>query len=103
MPTPLAGTALVSSTYYVFFTTCTITASMIMYKDWEASAAGSITIQVIAFSTLIIGIYVLTITRDSPPGCAAGMRSVLGRSNRGLEYQLCEVDEKDVDDEKSAV
>lgn len=90
------NTALVSSTYYVFFTTCTITASMIMYKDWEASAAGSISIQVVGLLTLVMGIYILTITRDSPPGCAAGMRALLGRSPIvGSQYQLCEVEEKD--------
>ena len=83
--------------YYVFFTTCTITASMIMYKDWEASAAGSISIQVLAFGTLIVGIYILTVTRDSPPGCAAGLRAVLCRAHvgGGTQYQLCDVEEKD--------
>ena len=88
------NTALVSSTYYVCFTTCTITASMIMYKDWEASAGSSITVQVVGFLTLVVGVYILTVTRDSPAGCSAGWRAVLGRSHK-LEYQLCEVDEKD--------
>jgi len=89
------NTALVSSTYYVFFTTCTITASMIMYRDWEATAAGSITVQVLAFSTLVVGIYILTITRDAPPGCAHGLRAVLGRRATAAQYQLCDVEEKD--------
>ena len=96
------GTALVSSVYYVFFTTCVIAASMIMYRDWEASAAGSITVQVLAFCALIVGIYILTVTRDSAPGCSAGLRAVLGRSNRH-DYQMCDVEEKDADDEKNAV
>ncbi|KOO21141.1 magnesium transporter nipa2-like protein [Chrysochromulina tobinii] len=47
------NTAVVSSTYYVFFTTCTITASMIMYKDWEGQAAGTITVQVAGFMVLM--------------------------------------------------
>ena len=94
------NTALVSSTYYVFFTTCTITASMIMYKDWEASAAGSITVQVLAFITLIVGIYVLTVTRDAPSGCANGMRAITTRgrsyvSSPHATYQLCDVDDKE--------
>ena len=91
------NTALVSSTYYVFFTTCTITASMIMYKDWEGIAAGSITVQVLAFLTLIVGIYMLTVTRDAPPGCAAGLRAItsFGRWHANAQYQLCDVEEKD--------
>ena len=70
------NTAVVSSTYYVFFTTCTITASMIMYKDWEGQAAGTITVQVAGFMVLMVGVYLLTVTRDAEPGCAAGMRVV---------------------------
>ena len=88
------STALVSSTYYVIFTTCTIAASMIMYKDWEASQAGTITIQVLGFSTLVLGVYILTVTRDAPPGCRPGWQAILGRA-RQSEYQLCDSDEKD--------
>jgi hypothetical protein len=91
------NTALVSSSYYVCFTTCTITASMIMYKDWEATAGSSITVQVLAFLTLVVGVYILTVTRDAPAGCAAGWRAVLGRSHK-LEYQLCDIDEKDIEE-----
>jgi len=87
-------TALVSSTYYVFFTTCTIAASMIMYKDWEGQAGGSITAQVLAFCVLVVGIYILTVTRESQAGCAAGLRAVM-RRDRKPDYQLCDVDEKD--------
>ena len=96
------NTSLVSSTYYVFFNLCTITASMIMYKDWEGLAGSYITVQVIAFCTLVVGVYILTVTRDAPPGCAHGLRAVLGRGGHvtqhgsgGPQYQLCDVDEKD--------
>ena len=57
------NTALVSSTYYVFFTTCTIAASMIMYREWESQTVGSITTQCIGFGMLVLGIYILTATR----------------------------------------
>ena len=33
---------MVSSVYYVLFTVCTVTASTIMYKDWENQTAASI-------------------------------------------------------------
>ena len=52
-------------------------------------------VQVLAFLTLIVGIYILTVTRDSPPGCVAGMRAIAGRSSASSQYQLCDVDEKD--------
>ena len=74
------GTAIVSSVYYVLFTLCTVTASMIMYKDWENQTATSISWQVVGFLVLVLGVYVLTATKDSRPGCAAGMQAVLGRT-----------------------
>jgi len=92
------NTAIVSSTYYGCFTTCTITASMIMYKDWEGQGAGSITIQVLGFLILMAGVYILTVTRDASTGCAAGLRNVLGRQ-RSAEYHLCETNEDDDDDQ----
>ena len=61
----------------------------------QASAAGSITVQVLGFLTLIVGIYILTVTRESPPGCANGLRAVLGRAPDKAQYQLCDVEEKD--------
>jgi len=98
------NTAIVSSTYYVFFTTCTITASMIMYKDWEGQAAGTITFQVLGFGVLMVGVYLLTVTRDSSPGCAAGLRTVLGREKtREQEYSLVQTAEDQKEEEESLV
>jgi len=93
------NTAVVSSTYYGCFTTCTITASMIMYKDWEGQGAGSITMQVTGFLILMAGVYILTVTRDASSGCSAGLRVLMGRQ-RSTEYQLCETydDEAAYDD-----
>ena len=73
---------------------------MIMYKDWEGQAAGSITFQVLGFVVLMVGVYLLTVTRDASPGCAAGLRTVLGRPPK-LEYSLVRTDEqKEGDDHK---
>ena len=67
------------------------------FEDWEASGAASITLQVMAFSTLVLGIYILTITREAAPGCKAGFRAVIGRdrpeSSLAAQYQLCDVEE----------
>lgn len=49
---------------------------MIMYKDWEGQAANSITVQVAGFLILMVGVYILTVTRDAAPGCAPGFRMV---------------------------
>jgi hypothetical protein len=73
---------------------------MIMYKDWEGVAGGSITVQVLGFFTLIAGIFILTVTRDAAPGCTDGtravMRSLLCGRSRKPQYELCDVDEKDI-------
>mmetsp|Transcript_34538 Transcript_34538/g.87635 ORF Transcript_34538/g.87635 Transcript_34538/m.87635 type:complete len:113 (-) Transcript_34538:99-437(-) len=89
------GTAIVSSVYYVFFTFCTVTASMIMYKDWENQTATSISWQVVGFIVLVLGVYVLTATKDSRPGCAAGMQAVLGGCNTP-EYKAVAVSDIEV-------
>ena len=36
--------------------------------------------QVVGFIVLVLGVYVLTATKDSRPGCAAGTQAVLGRT-----------------------
>jgi len=89
------GTAIVSSVYYVFFTFCTVTASMIMYKDWENQTATSISWQVVGFIVLVLGVYVLTATKDSRPGCASGMQAVLGGCNTP-EYKAVAVSDIEV-------
>ena len=53
----------------------------------------SISCQIMGFMMLVLGIYVLTSTKDAPPGCAAGLRTALGRTHKP-EYHLCDVDEK---------
>lgn len=68
---------------------------MIMYKDWEAQTASSITWQVLGFTLLVLGIYLLTATRDANPGLREGWRSVIGRDNLKPDYHLCDVEEKD--------
>jgi len=74
------NTTMVSSVYYVFFTLCTVTASMIMYKDWENQTASTIGWQMFSFAVLVVGVHLLSATKDSPPGCAAGWRVVVGPS-----------------------
>lgn len=55
-----------------------MTASMIMYNDWENQTASSIGAQLLGFFLIVLGVYILNATRDAQPGCAAGLRSMLG-------------------------
>ena len=71
------NTAMVSSIYYVFFTVCTISASTIMYKDWENLPAHAIGAQLASLLVLMLGVYVLQATKDTKPGCAAGRTAIL--------------------------
>lgn len=64
------NTAVVSPFYYVMFTTLTILASMIMFKDWDSQNAQYIVSEVCGFVTILCGTFLLHKTKDmgnSPP------------------------------------
>ncbi|EEC79521.1 hypothetical protein OsI_20604 [Oryza sativa Indica Group] len=51
------NTAIVSPIYYVMFTTLTILASVIMFKDWSGQSLGSITSEICGLIVVLSGIY----------------------------------------------
>ncbi|KAL1324360.1 hypothetical protein HN51_034524 [Arachis hypogaea] len=55
--------AIVSPVYYVMFTTLTIIASAIMFKDWSGQDATSIASEICGFITILSGTMILHITR----------------------------------------
>ncbi|KAK4774500.1 hypothetical protein SAY86_009435 [Trapa natans] len=61
--------AIVSPVYYVMFTTLTIIASVIMFKDWSGQNATSIASEICGFITVLSGTIILHSTREqeSPP------------------------------------
>ncbi|KAA0049138.1 hypothetical protein IC582_012451 [Cucumis melo] len=63
------NTAVVSPVYYVMFTSLTILASMIMFKDWDSQNASQIATELCGFVTILSGTFLLHKTRDmgSPP------------------------------------
>lgn len=61
----LFNTAMVTPTYYVLFTFCTLVTSVILYKGLKASAAQIVTI-VLAFFVICTGIFVLQMSRVDP-------------------------------------
>uniref|UniRef100_A0A803LGI0 Probable magnesium transporter n=1 Tax=Chenopodium quinoa TaxID=63459 RepID=A0A803LGI0_CHEQI len=56
--------ALVSPIYYVMFTTLTIAASAIMFKDWSGQDASSIASEICGFITVLTGTIILHATRE---------------------------------------
>ncbi|KAK4359013.1 hypothetical protein RND71_021242 [Anisodus tanguticus] len=61
------NTAVVSPIYYAMFTSLTILASAIMFKDWSGQSASSIVSVLCGFLTVLSGTMVLHSTRDPDP------------------------------------
>ncbi|XP_021679236.2 probable magnesium transporter NIPA6 [Hevea brasiliensis] len=59
--------AIVSPVYYVMFTTLTIIASAIMFKDWSGQNVSSITSELCGFITVLSGTIILHATREKEP------------------------------------
>ncbi|XP_047330657.1 probable magnesium transporter NIPA6 isoform X2 [Impatiens glandulifera] len=62
--------AIVSPIYYVMFTTLTIVASIIMYKDWSGQNASNIASEICGFITVLSGTIILHINREQEPSMA---------------------------------
>eukprot|EP00243_Klebsormidium_subtile_P002721 TRINITY_DN15517_c0_g1_i1.p1 TRINITY_DN15517_c0_g1~~TRINITY_DN15517_c0_g1_i1.p1 ORF type:complete len:373 (-),score=105.88 TRINITY_DN15517_c0_g1_i1:144-1262(-) len=58
------NTAIVSPIYYVMFTTLTILASVIMFKDWSRQNAAQIVTELCGFVTILAGTFLLHSTKD---------------------------------------
>lgn len=58
------NTAVVFPIYYVMFTTLTILASVIMFKDWDGQNVGSITSEICGFIVVLSGTILLHVTKD---------------------------------------
>ncbi|KAJ7955380.1 Protein of unknown function (DUF803) [Quillaja saponaria] len=58
------NTAVVSPVYYVMFTSLTILASMIIFKNWDSQNASQIATQLCGFVTILSGTFLLHRTQD---------------------------------------
>ncbi|KAL8162916.1 hypothetical protein V2J09_014405 [Rumex salicifolius] len=58
------NTAVVSPVYYVMFTSFTILASMIMFKDWDNQNGSQIATELCGFVTILSGTFLLHKTKD---------------------------------------
>ncbi|KAF5936815.1 probable magnesium transporter NIPA4 isoform X1 [Camellia sinensis] len=62
------STAVVSPIYYVMFTSFTILASVIMFKDWDRQSPTQIVTEMCGFVTILSGTFLLHKTKDMVDG-----------------------------------
>ncbi|KAJ1406613.1 Magnesium transporter NIPA [Sesbania bispinosa] len=58
------NTAVISPVYYVMFTSLTIIASIIMFKEWDTQNASQIATELCGFVTILSGTFLLHKTKD---------------------------------------
>ncbi|XP_022928337.1 probable magnesium transporter NIPA6 isoform X2 [Cucurbita moschata] len=82
--------ALVSPVYYAMFTTLTIIASAIMFKDWSGQNASTIVSELCGFITVLSGTMILHSTREQQPVPSQGSVAwyISGDSMKGIEEHL---------------
>nr|GLL45614.1 probable magnesium transporter NIPA4 [Ipomoea trifida] len=68
------NTAVVSPIYYVMFTSLTILASVIMFKDWDRQNPTQIVTEMCGFVTILSGTFLLHSTKDMVDGPMAHSR-----------------------------
>ncbi|XP_009355282.1 probable magnesium transporter NIPA4 [Pyrus x bretschneideri] len=70
------NTAVVSPIYYVMFTSLTILASVIMFKDWDRQSPTQVITEMCGFVTILGGTFLLHRTKDMVDGLPTSMSSV---------------------------
>ncbi|KAL0375945.1 UNVERIFIED_CONTAM: putative magnesium transporter NIPA4 [Sesamum calycinum] len=68
------NTAVVSPIYYVMFTSLTIVASVIMFKDWDRQNPTQIVTELCGFVTILSGTFLLHRTKDMTDGSMVASR-----------------------------
>ncbi|XP_062082208.1 probable magnesium transporter NIPA6 [Humulus lupulus] len=82
------NTAIVSPVYYVMFTTLTIIASAIMFKDWAGQDVSSIASEICGFITVLSGTIILHATREQEPAPTQGnVHWYISGDSRNLEEE----------------
>lgn len=94
------NTAVVSPIYYAMFTSFTILASAIMFKDWSGQSASTIISVLCGFMTVLSGTMILHSTRDPDPPPVSDMYSSLSPQISWIVHANGEI-WKQKDDEES--
>lgn len=79
------NTAIVSPIYYVMFTTLTIVASSIMFRDWSGQDATSIASEICGFITVLSGTLILHSTREHEQAPATGTITWYTQSMKSID------------------
>ncbi|KAL9686313.1 hypothetical protein QQ045_023769 [Rhodiola kirilowii] len=67
------NTAVVSPIYYVMFTSLTIVASVIMFKDWDRQNPTQVVTEICGFMTIFAGTFLLHKTKDLSDGLTGSL------------------------------
>ncbi|KAJ4717392.1 Protein of unknown function (DUF803) [Melia azedarach] len=83
------NTAVVSPIYYVMFTSLTILASVIMFKDWDRQNPTQIVTEMCGFVTILSGTFLLHKTKDMGDGSSMSMSMRMAKhgDDDGLESE----------------
>nr|CAN81783.1 hypothetical protein VITISV_002232 [Vitis vinifera] len=73
------NTAVVSPIYYVMFTSLTILASVIMFKDWDRQNPTQIVTEMCGFVTILSGTFLLHKTKDLSDGLSTSLSMRLSK------------------------
>ncbi|KAH9298822.1 hypothetical protein KI387_030504 [Taxus chinensis] len=76
------NTAVVSPIYYVMFTSLTILASIIMFKDWDRQNPPQIVTEMCGFVTILSGTFLLHKTKDLGDNLVSGIGLQTSHSSR---------------------
>ncbi|KAI4369960.1 hypothetical protein MLD38_018351 [Melastoma candidum] len=89
--------AMVSPVYYVMFTTLTIVASAIMFKDWSGQTASSLASELCGFITVLSGTVILHATREQEPVLPRGTVTwyIHGDSLKSVDEHLIALEHPD--------
>ncbi|KAG2662949.1 hypothetical protein I3760_16G004800 [Carya illinoinensis] len=93
------NTTVVSPIYYALFTSLTIFASAIMFKDWSGQSASSIVSVLCGFITVLSGTLVLHSTRDRDPTSVADIYASLSPQVSWFVHENGEIWKQNADDE----
>lgn len=91
----------VSPVYYVMFTTLTILASVIMFKDWDTQSATQIATEICGFVTILCGTFLLHKTKDmgtaaaGSSSCSTSPNSDADPNSQQLEIRHVTVCDRD--------
>ncbi|GJN40497.1 hypothetical protein PR202_gb29718 [Eleusine coracana subsp. coracana] len=100
------NTAVVSPIYYVMFTSLTIIASVIMFKDWDNQNPTQIVTEMCGFMTILSGTFLLHKTKDmiDSTGQSLSSRHLRRAGQNGFSIEVVPLKFQDsVDDETLAL